>query len=91
MELLSGMESTIDRIWEPVLKPPRTLISQDLLGYNYVCTEDERVYKRKDITTRTFDNLKLTMTCYLRLQKSDNDNSEIFESLGNHHIHSSKL
>ena len=71
MELLSGMESTIDRIWEPVLKPPRTMISQDLLGYNYVYTEDERIFKRKDITTRTFDNLKLMMTCYLRLVKSD--------------------
>jgi len=67
MDLISNIDEAIDKIWEPVLKPPRTQVSNDLLGFGYVYTENERIYKRVDKTIRTFDNLQIKFTCYLRL------------------------
>lgn len=69
MDLISDFESAVERIWEPVLKPPRTPVSNDLLGFNFVYTENERIYRRKDFKLKTFDHLKLHVTCYQRLAR----------------------
>ena len=94
MDLIEGMEESIERIWEPVIKPPRTPVSNDILGYKYIHTENGQVYRRKDMTLRTFDNLKLVYTCYFRLKKSNNDSclvSSSFQNLGWLHISSFSL
>lgn len=67
MDLFSEIDSVFERIWEPVLKPQRTPTCNDLLGFGYIYTENQRIYKRIDFKIRTFDYLQLQATCYLRL------------------------
>ena len=67
MKFLKEVQEQIDKVWEPVLKPPRTEISNDLLGYKFITVNNETTYKRADLSYKTFDNSKLIMTCYFQI------------------------
>jgi hypothetical protein len=79
MEIFQNIEDSLGKIWKPVLKPERTPVDNDILGYRYMYTLNENVYRRQDGTFKTFDNLKLRYTCYLKLKKTDIfDSQELF-------------
>jgi hypothetical protein len=71
MEIFQNFENSLDKIWQPVLKPPRTPVSNDILGFRYLYTLNDNIYRRQDGTFKTFDNLTLRFTCYLKLKKND--------------------
>lgn len=69
MQLLKDLQEQIDRIWEPVLCPMRTPISEDLLGPPYSTLSSDSVYKRHDDTLKSFDNKELVFTVYIKINE----------------------
>ena len=69
MQIIKDLQDQIERAWEPILKPPRTPLSNDILGYKYVNVGEEAVFKRHDDTFTSFDDLKLHYTCYFKINE----------------------
>lgn len=69
MNILNDIEDSFDQIWKSVLKPSRTPVSNDDLGFKYVFTLNENIYRRQDDTFKSFDNLQLRYTCYLKMDR----------------------
>jgi hypothetical protein len=73
MDFFKNLEGTLDNLWQPVLKPPRRPICQDTLGFKYVSTPNESVFRRQDGVFRSPDDTLLRYTCYLKLAKEESE------------------
>jgi hypothetical protein len=67
MQLFEELKQQIDKVWEPVLCPVRTPISQDLLGGEYVSLNTDIMFRRHDQKLKTFDQHDLEFSLYLKI------------------------
>lgn len=76
MDFFQNIEHALDNLWQPVLKPPRRPICNDTLGFKYVSTLNESIYRRRDGVLKTKDKVSLRYTCYLKLPKEESTLSQ---------------
>lgn len=69
MNLWKELQEKYDRVWEPILKPLRKPVLNDVLGSHFITTSNEKIYRRVDSSFRTFDNLEMIFTCFLRVDR----------------------
>jgi hypothetical protein len=67
MDIIEELQKQIDKVWEPVLCPVRTSVSNELLGGEFVSVSEEALYKRHDDHITTIDGYKLIFTTYLKV------------------------
>ena len=69
MQLLKDLQDQIDKIWEPVLCPVRTPVSDDLLGSQYISVGMDSIYKRHDEVLSSFDNKELIFSTFIKINE----------------------
>lgn len=69
MEFFEQFKQQINKIWEPVLCPTRTPISNDELGAEFVSINSDCIFKRHDQQISTFDGEFLNFTIYLKINE----------------------
>lgn len=69
MNLWKELQDKYDRVWEPILKPNRKPVLNDALGSHFITTQNDKIYRRIDSTFRTFDNLELIFTCFVKVDR----------------------
>jgi predicted alpha/beta-fold hydrolase len=70
MNLLNEINETSDKLWEPVLKPSRKPICNEVLGMNLIHTKTKVLFQRWDSHFRSYDNTQIEMTCYMKVEES---------------------